>query len=54
MEESSGVKDSSIIRSELCLEEYDVKLARVAIETWEDVDDDQDDLTLDDYDVEDY
>jgi hypothetical protein len=34
MEESSGVKDSSIIRSELRLEGYHPKLTRAATENW--------------------
>jgi hypothetical protein len=34
MGESSGVKDSSITRSELCPEGYHLKLTRAAMETW--------------------
>jgi hypothetical protein len=34
MGESSGEKDSSITRSELCLEGYHLKIMRAAVETW--------------------
>jgi hypothetical protein len=34
MGESSGEKDSSIIRHVLCLEGYHPKLMRAAMETW--------------------
>jgi hypothetical protein len=34
MVESSGAKDSSIVRSELRPEGYHLKLVRVATETW--------------------
>jgi hypothetical protein len=54
MGESSGAKDSSITRSELHPERYHPKLARQLRKLGEDVDDDQDDPTPDDYDVEDY
>jgi hypothetical protein len=54
MGESPGVKDSSITRSKLCPEECRLKLARKLQKLGEYLDDDQDDPTLDDFDVEDY
>jgi hypothetical protein len=54
MGESPGVKDSSITRSKLCPEECRLKLARELQKLGEYLDDDQDDPTLDDFDVEDY
>jgi hypothetical protein len=54
MGESSGAKDSSITSSEFHPVGYHSKLVRAAMEIGEDVHDEQDDLIIDDYDMEDY
>jgi hypothetical protein len=54
MGESLGVIDPSITSFELRPEGYHLKLVRAATKLDEDVDDFQDDPTLDNYDVEDY